>query len=386
MQRTLSPPAVPSLEDLFCSALRREQPAWAAENDAGALLEQANFHGVGVLLHSQGATHNWPKELAQSLHSYTLQRAMWELRHQHILNETLSALHAQGIEPVLFKGTALAYWLYDEPALRTRGDTDLVVRSTEKHRTHDALIALGYEQGAAVSGEFVSYQASYTKRAPEGSAHTLDVHWKINNSEILSRLFTYDELRAASITLPKLGPHALGLPAVSSLALACMHRATHKVNPYYANGEAHHTADRLIWLYDIHLLANRMQRRQWDEFMGVAQAKGLRAVCLDGIKGAQQRFRTSVPEDVLATLGQSGTREQPDRYLDSGHLQQQWMDFVALETMTDRCRFIGELVFPAPTYMRAKYPESPLGWLPWLYIRRGAAGVLKSLRRRWSAP
>jgi hypothetical protein len=372
---------VQSIDDLICSVLRGDRPAWPVDGSAAAeaLLQRAQFHGVGVLLHHALASLDWPLAATTQLRQYALQCTMWELRHHHILNETLRCLTAAGIEPVLVKGTVLAYWLYAGPALRTRGDTDLIVPIAEKRRTHELLLASGYQQGHGVSGEFVSYQSCYTKLAPEGSAHTLDVHWKINNSELLSRLFSYEELRHAAQPLPKLGPDALGSSLVHALLLACMHRATHRVNPYHVDGHAHHTADRLIWLYDIHLLAGAMQPNQWDEFLRLGHAKGLRAVCLDGMTGAQRRFGTRYPIGVIDTLGAAGTSEPPSDYLVGSRFRQQWMDFWALGGTVNRLRFMRELMFPPAAYMRGKYPESQP--LPWLYVRRGLSGVTKSLSR-----
>jgi hypothetical protein len=43
-------------------------------------------------------------------------------------------------------------------------------------------------------------------------------------------------------------------------------------------------------------------------------------------------------------------------------------------------RFLRELFFPAPAYMRQKYAHSAAGWLPWLYLRRAFGGFAKLLR------
>lgn len=383
MSAPIAQHAVQSLDDLFCSALRGELPPWPGEGiDVDAVIARAHFQGVGVLLHGQASACHWPEEIVAALHQYALQQTMWELRHQHILHETLAALRGRQVEPVLFKGSALAYWLYREPGLRSRSDTDLIIPVADIGRTHEALLALGFQRHAGVSGEFASYQASYTKHTPEGSAHSLDLHWKINNSEVLSKLFTYDEMRESSRQLPQLAPNALGTSPPLSLALACMHRATHKVNPYYdAQGLAHHTADRLIWLYDIHLLAAAMQPHEWNEFLSLARAKGLRAVCLDGLLSARKCFRSEIPQEVLEALSQPGPAERPAQYLNSGRLRQSWMDILALPNTAARLRLMRELTFPPAAYMRSKYPDDSATPLRWLYLRRGASGILKRLQR-----
>ena len=86
---------------------------------------------------------------------------MWELRHQQVLTRVHAALADIGVQPIILKGTALAYALYPDPMLRARGDTDIIIPSTERRRVHDVLTTLGFELRMGVSGEFISYQASY---------------------------------------------------------------------------------------------------------------------------------------------------------------------------------------------------------------------------------
>ncbi len=376
-------------KSLLGSALRGENPAWPWGDDAAAVAAfeaQCDVDGVSALLHAQMSASDWPPLVKDSLRGKAVLRAMWELRHQQVLARTLDALDAGGVHPVLVKGTALAYSLYPDPALRSRGDTDLLIPPGNNDSVHRILLSLGYERGLGVSGELVSYQANYSLHAPDGSSHTLDVHWKINNSELLSRLFTYDELRRDAIPLPKLCPHALGTSTAHAMLLACMHRCTHKQNPYYVDGDAHHDADRLIWLYDIHLLAGRLGPREWDEVVRLAQAKGLSAVCLEGMEHAQEHFNTRYPAPVRAAMLHTATTEPAALYLGGSKLRQQWMDFCALDSMSQRFRLVRELMFPSETYMRARYPERRGDGLAWLYLQRAIGGFAKRMVRGGAKP
>jgi hypothetical protein len=307
---------------------------------------------------------------------------MWELRHFELLNRILAQLAQAGVQPVLFKGTALAYSLYPEGVLRTRGDTDFIIPPESRSVVHKALQGINFELGSGVSGDHISYQSSYTWAQVAGGHHTLDVHWRINNSELLSRLFTYEELLAHARPLPNLGPHALAAGPVHALLLACMHRATHKQNPYYVDGVAYYSGDRLIWLYDIHLLLGVLTPTEIDDFVRLARAKGLRAVCLEGIERAQACFHTVVPLGLLTELAAPGPVEPTARYLSGGPWLQKWMDFQALGSARNRIRYAGELLFPPASYMRQKYPNAGPGGLGWLYLRRAAGGLTKNLRSR----
>jgi hypothetical protein len=357
--------------------LRGEQPAWLDAADvalAAAFIERSEYHGVQALLYERlhGAP-GWPQSLLQALHQRAIGGAMWELRHQQVVAETLAALARIGIEPVLFKGTALAYSLYPDPALRTRGDSDLLVPPRDKARALHALTALGFARVLEL-GELTSYQACLTREVAGGGDHTFDLHWKISNSELLSRLFSYDELRRNAVPLPALSPHALGADSVRALLIACMHRARHRQAPYYVGGVAHYSGDRLIWLYDIHLLARNLAPEQWDECLVLAAEKGLRAVCLEGIERARACFATPVPQRVLQALSAPGCREAAAEYLEAGHLRRRWLDLCTHQTLGAKLRFVAALVFPPRSYMRERFPRSRPNWLPWLYLLRVITG------------
>jgi hypothetical protein len=374
-----------SIDNLMCVLLRGEVMPWPYASGAGAIddfLSRADYHGVKPLLHERLKASNWPEALLQSLREQALAAAGWELRHRQLLMRTLAALADIGIQPVLFKGTALAYSLYASPVLRARGDTDLIVPPDSLTSTDAALSRLGFDRDLAVAGEFVSYQANYSWQADGREPHTLDLHWRINNSEVLANLFSYEELRASAQALPKLSSQANGAGPVHALLLACMHRATHKQNPMYVDGVAHYGGDRLIWLYDIHLLAGAFSSLDWDEFVRLADGKGLRAVCLEGMERARACFGTQYPENVLAALGRAGRVEAPAVYLESGKSRQQWLDFCAIPGAGSKLRFLRELGFPSAAYMSRKYPDARPAWLPWLYLRRALGGVLKKVAMR----
>ena len=376
----------PPFTPLICAALRGERPNWPWAGDTTAmeaLLACAEEHGVSALLHDKLHGSAWPREILQALRARAVRQAMWELRHQQLLTETLSALQDIAVQPILIKGTALAYSIYADPVLRTRGDTDFIIPLDAKDRVDQTLRSLGFERQFGVSGEFVSYQANYTRQAAEGGLHTLDVHWKINNSEVLSRLFTYEQLRRDAMMLPLLGPHAYGPSLVDSLLIACMHRATHRMNPYYVKGEAHHDPDRVIWLADIHLIASRLSDQEWHAFIKNANEKGLRGVVDDSLQRTRSAWHTQCPPS-LAVRSDRATVGHASRYLGAGKLSQQWMDFVALDGVAAKLALLRESLFPSAAYMRAKFSASrqPLAWL---YLRRAVSGLLRQVahaRRR----
>jgi len=375
-------------DDLLCSLLRGDAPEWpTATNDEfeAVFIDRAQYHGVLSLVHDRfqrapNLGKAWPSSVTSSCRNAAIPRAMWELRHRHLLQRVLAALASQGVQPVLFKGTALAYSHYSESALRTRGDTDLIIAPDALTQTAPALADHGFQRQAGTNGEFVSYQASYVHAADGGNAHALDVHWRINNAEVLANLFTYAELLDRSRALPGLSSDARAASPVDALLIACMHRATHKQNPYYVDGIPYYEGDRLIWLYDIHLLVVQFGTREWADFLFLAESKGLCAVCLEGLERAATAFQSQVPEIVRTQLACAGHGERVARYFAASALRQQWMNFGAIPGALPKVRFVLQTFFPSTSYMRHKYPEG--GWLPRLYFKRAAAGILRRLLNR----
>jgi hypothetical protein len=377
-------------EALLCMALRGENPTWPVAADAdftAEFLERSAFHGVQALLHhllnsEQAIAQGWPQEVLGECHRQAIAWTMWELRHQALLKEVLERLARLDVEPVIFKGTALAYGLYPSPVLRSRGDTDLLVSFLDRGRVAEALVSLGFLRDAGVRGDFMSYQACFTYTESSGSSHSLDLHWHINNSQLLVRLFTYEELRARAQNLPELSPQAFVASTVDALLLACMHRSGHKQAPYYVDGVAHYSGNRLIWLYDIHLLARKLTQDEWHEFMDLATRKGLRAVCLEGLGLAQTCFNTPVASEVTEALARPGHPEPIAQYMESSAARRLWLDFCAIDGWRGKLGFLTEKFFPPAGYMLQQYRDVGSAWLPWLYLRRATCWVLDHLKDR----
>jgi hypothetical protein len=307
---------------------------------------------------------------------------MWELRHQHVLTQLITALAERGVTPLLFKGTALAYDLYPNPVWRPRGDTDILVATQDIDAGREVLVAHGFARGFALPGELVSYEENWTLMASDGSAHCIDLHRRINNSELLSQLFTYDELRSSCRPLPSLCPGAFAVSPIHALLLACMHRAVHKQSPYYTDGIAHYSGDRLIWLYDIHLLSRTLTEAEWGQFLQLARSKGLAGTCLEGLQQTEQALGSTTPEFVVSGLSVGQKNDEASAYLASSGVRQAWMNFKAMKGASRKAAFLKEVVFPPEAYMRQKYPDANTDRLLHLYARRAFAGVAKRFQRR----
>ena len=377
------------VDELISAALRGDSPRWpAGQEDAftASFLVRSEYHGVQALLDNRlpfarGVELGWPEAVLKRCRSTAVIQAVWEMCHQEILNRVLAQLSTIDVRPILFKGSAVAYDIYEIPYLRTRGDTDFLIPDHTRNQVIKALECLGFEGGSDVRGDLNSYQASFTLSDAFTYAHSLDMHWKINNSQLLAKLFSYEELAAEAETLSALGPDAIAVGTIDALLLACMHRAAHRQCPYFVNGVEYYGGDRLIWLYDIHLLLGELQPCQFDEFLARAEHKGLGGVCLEGIDLARTRFNTVVAERVREGLSSPRKEGVASRYLSQSVTRQYFSNLVAVEGMGNKVRFVIQLLFPPEKYMRQRYSGVRPDWLPWLYLRRATIETFKRLHR-----
>ena len=152
-----------------------------------------------------------------------------------------------------------------------------------------------------------------------------------------------------------------------------MHRAAHL-------GVDGPEGNRLIWLYDIHLLAAAMTAAQWRDFAQMCAEKNMRRVSLDAFTVTRQAFATPFPDEVIRSLAPPAAEEISGAYLDSDRLGLLMTDMRALASWRSRATLMCELAFPPADYLLAKYRARSRWLLPWWYVRRAAEGVWRIAR------
>ena len=224
---------------------------------------------------------NWPQTLCADLaRQARAQTAVELVRHEELVS-VLQALADAHVHPILLKGTPLAYEVYSAPASRPRLDTDLLTRREELGGVRSVMAGLGYTAPTQCDGELLFYQFALARNDRYGVEHVFDFHWKISTQSVFADLLTYDELAADAVAIPALGPHALGAGPVHALLLACLHPVMH-----------HRNLERLIWVYDIHLLASRLSAAELGRFADLAIAKEVGTICATNL---HWRDRGSAP-------------------------------------------------------------------------------------------
>jgi hypothetical protein len=356
--------------------LRGQRVAWSdLATTPDRLLEYCEAEDLSSLVHhALGCAIDWPDGVRERLADRARAEAAIEMMRSVELRRVMDALDARGVRAVLFKGTALAYTRYPQPWLRPRADTDLLIRRDDRTPAREVLEALGYTLTPAGAGDLVFRQFELQRQDEHGVVHALDVHWQISNQERFARMFDDEETWRRAERVAALGAHARAAGAVDALIISCAHPVMH-----------HRDEERLIWLYDTHLIACSMNEHEWSSFAALAAAKGIAAVCAHGLALAHARLGTVIPPRIRADLDAAARRREPTaEYLAPARSWRAEMtsNLRALPNWRSRLRLLGEMAFPSPAYVRRIYAMdgSALGWLllPGLYAHRAVRGLLRN--------
>jgi hypothetical protein len=305
------------------------------------------------------------------MHSASRQETAIELARLGHARQVLTALQVAAIDVLVLKGTALAYWLYRQPAWRPRCDLDLLVmdRATAQCAV-DALASLGYLPVAEVSTtEVAEFEVALERHTPTGQVYTVDLHWQLVNHASLTRGFGFDELWTQRIRVDALHPQAFGLCRMHALTHALLHRVTNM-----PQGQQ----DRLIWLYDIHLLASGASADEWQSFLRLCGEKRIATPCLDGLVATRAVFATTIPAAVEADLRQ---RSGGESWQLGGTVDQGVMDRAHLGALgwPDKLRWLRRKLFPPAEFMRYRYQAVGPISLCKAYLTRWWVGIRRAL-------
>jgi len=283
----------------------------------------------------------------------------------------IAALKENGIEPLLMKGASLAYDVYRDPSWRVRSDADIFIRASDREGTRACLEHLGYSSQPEVAGRLVAYQFHSERIDRHGIRHLYDVHWKIANPQRFADAIGFDELALAAVPLPLLGADARGIGRVHALWLACVHRAAH-----------HYDREALVWLYDVHLLAQALDDDGMRRLGALAERTGVRRLCLRALLLARDRFGTRIAANVIAALEAAPPDEPSTVFLRPGMRKVDVLldDVRALPGWRPRLELLKEHLFPDADYMRGTYARGSSAPTMWLYLRRIAGGASKWFR------
>ena len=305
------------------------------------IIERLDHHGVTMVALQANVLSPSINQALQARKA--LAAASSELKTQTLI-KVFNRFNKAGLAKcLLFKGTALAHTHYPEPWVRPSSDSDCLISPDDRLKFEKAFQKLKFKKLFAIEGELVSYQSTYSRVLTGEVALNIDLHWRINNRQILAKAYDLIELSERGTSIASLN-HCVLLPsAVDSIIISSLHRLGHHAND-----------ERLIWLYDIHLLANSLNEDDWEELCLLCEDKKLAAITLDALATCNDLLGTHIPEESHEVLKKLARRGEPSKVFLQRQLSE-WQtfkqDIKALDGITSKAQLIKEHAFPNRDYI-----------------------------------
>jgi hypothetical protein len=339
------------------------------------LWEQARDNRVDVLLASilSRSFERIPSDARELVVERLREATVIEMVRQRELRRIVSAFGAEHIrvDALLLKGAGLAYTVYARPHLRPADDIDVLIRRDTLVRAEQALVECGYERAHEPDAELSSSQRHYVHREGRPLVPWVDLHWNVANPQLFTGALSFDEAWRSSVEVHALGVGARTPGVADALLLACVHRVAH-----------HQDRPDLLWIWDIHLLSERLTIEELEVFVSRADRNRMRAVAARGLELARDKFQTKLPCDLIDRL-KAGPSEPGAIFVGGGLRQIDVLraDLAAVGSLRRRLQLVREHLFPRWAYVRASYGRWPGILLPLAYLDRIVRGAPKWLRR-----
>ena len=286
------------------------------------------------------------------------------------LQEIIETFREQGVRVLVLRGPALAFSLYEDPAMRPSGDLDLLVIPEQVVQARDILEGLGYTCLARrfeTAKDFFREECFIHQEDP-GNKFPVDLHWvhwelhpffkgsgKVDIEDLFQRAW---KVETPTLTFDTLHP-------VDYL----IHSAIHLVM-------IHKNEMRLSWIYDTALLAQHLQvPDDWETLQERCVAWRARLPLEHCLKMAQVWTGLELPDgfDDFSTWPPP-TKDEAAVWADT--MRHHWVTILLKRSVLNpsllfRCiPSLFRLLFPPPDMVRYCYPTSSNWLLPVSYVRR----------------
>ena len=348
--------------------------------DQDALLHVAVDHGVDVLLRHILRAHGFwasvPLRLQSALDTRARHQCVRDVLRTRELARVLRTFSRLNFPALVIKGAAISHTHYPASYLRPRYDTDLLIRRQDLVCVCRALSDLGYRRVNSVSREVVRTQWTFQRLLEGGESEYIDLHWAISNRPLFAGMLSFDELAAEAVRVPALSDQAADVRTpcpVHALLLACIHRVAHH------NGWA-----KLIWLYDLRLLAGGLSTLEWVHVRRLAVREQIGALCYQALSESLLAFGATHDEFAVLRneVGELAMSGEPSAAYLRGvgtRWQSLLLDLRAVNGLRAKLRLAAGHAFPDTAYMRETYRTSGALGLAAAYLLRGMLGVRRMM-------
>jgi hypothetical protein len=259
--------------------------------DWARLVALAEEHGVAG--HLAEAVRDFvddlvPLEIRQALADRQRAQNLFSLRLTAELLRVLDRFASEGIGAMVIKGPVLAVQAYGDPAMRSYGDLDLLVRQRDIRRATELMSAFGFTPAvplSAIDAGKIPGQYLFLKL---DSKLIVELH---NDCTLryFPRPLPLEDFFARQIRVPLDAHEIPALSVEDELVLICVHGAKH-------------FWERLMWIADVAALVSRQTAIDWERVADSANAVGAERLLHAGLRLASDLLKTKLPVEVQAMV------------------------------------------------------------------------------------
>jgi len=334
------------------------------------LLALAEDHGVtGHLAASlRGLEEDLvPPEIGQALAERQRARNLFTLRLAAELFRVLDRFTSQGIAALVVKGPVLAMQAYCDPAMRSYGDLDLLVRQRDIRRATELMSAAGYAAAVPLTAiDAGKIPGQYLFSKPD-SKLIVELH-NDRTLRYFPRRLPLEDFFTRHVRVCLDGREAPALSVEDELVLICVHGAKH-------------FWERLMWIADVAALVSRQMGIDWERVADSAKAVGAERMLHTGLRLASNLLRAQLPGKVQAAVQTdviaSQLAEQVHQWLPAAGFAPPGL----FQRAAFRLRMRGGLI-RAPAYLfRLSFSPTEEDWIDDAGMEGGRHSFLNVMRR-----
>lgn len=229
-----------------------------------------------------------PPETRPTLVERQRAQSFQTLRLTAELFRLLELFAAKNIPAVAVKGPVLAMRAYGDPAMRSYGDLDFLVRQRDIRRATEAMLAYGYHAAVPLSAiDAGKIPGQYLFSKPDSNL-LVELHNDFTLRYFPRRL-PIEDFFARQIRVQLDAREVPALSVEDELVLICIHGAKH-------------FWERLSWIADVAGLVSRQTCIEWNRAWESAKAVRAEHLLHTGLRLAGDLLHASLPEEISAQV------------------------------------------------------------------------------------
>ena len=226
--------------------------------------------------------------IRQTLVDRQREQIFYTLKLSAELFRILDQFASEKIAALVVKGPVLAMQAYGDPAMRSYGDLDLLVRQRDIRRATELMLAAGYQAAVPIAAvDSGKIPGQYLFSRPEAKL-LVELHNDLT-LRYFPRPLPLEKFFKRQIRVRLDAHDAPALCVEDELVLICIHGAKH-------------FWERLIWIADVAALVTRQTNIDWRRVGESANEVGAERMLHTGLHLAKILLNTPLPAETMALV------------------------------------------------------------------------------------